>query len=213
MKCPREWAFAQRLSAKRSDGRGGKVRIFSSTAKVISVFVLLIALSVYLVTRHPQYYNQLAQVLFDMLLLGVSLWAGITFSREEAEKNATDRWLPAAEGACYELLTMSATVERMRLRQEKVCQSMKQFFPSDSSTDGAVPIQHVAKMRCEECAENLRTLQNHVENSIKSWHLFIEYNCAEWCQPIKERLGDRRKELAQNNQAGFFFEGESEDAA
>lgn len=176
-----------------------KTASFLNTVKVIFPFliaILLIALPTYIVAKQPQSYNPLTQVLFDLLLLAASVWFGITFSSKEARKNATDRWLPAAETACNELLTMSATADRMYLKQAKVCKSIEPLF-SDIPLDNLAPvIKHVVKMHCEDCADNLENLKNHIENSFRNWEVFINNNCdVGECEYIHERLNERKETL------------------
>ena len=166
------------------------------------VVLALIAIPTYILATYPQYYNQLTQVLFDILLFGASIWFASTIDTKKAEKIATSKWLPRAEGSCNELLAMSANIESMRAKQVNTCESIEKIFPGISEKQVA-PVIHFMKTRCEECAVNFKNLRNHLDNSVKGWEAFIEENCEEGeCQRITMRLGKTRQTFGLNTEGG-----------
>ena len=121
-----------------------------------------------------------------------SLWFAVTISGKEARKAVTDKWLPAAETACNELLTIGATIERMRHRQIKTCEAIELVFPGVPPKELA-PIRQIIRVRCDDCAGILGSLKDHVENSFRNWEVFINNNCEQdECEYIHSRLAERR---------------------
>jgi hypothetical protein len=168
---------------------------FAKKFAAFTIAFLLIALPTIIVAAAPQSYTPLTQVLFDILLLGVSIWIGKLLSDEEVARAATAKWLPAAEMVCNELLTMSATTERLCRKQSSLRESIHEVFPS-MPKDTLSPIERFVHVRCGHCSEGLENLKNHIENSFNNWALFININCDEQeCQKIFERLKKRREEL------------------
>lgn len=173
-------------------------RTIAPIAKKFGAFVvafLLIVLPTIIVAARPQSYTALTQVLFDVLLMLVSIWIGKLLSDEDVAKAATEKWLPAAEMVCNELLTMSATTERLCRKQSSLRETLQDVFPS-MPRDTLNPIERFVHVRCGHCSEGLENLKNHIENSYNNWALFINVNCEEEeCQKIHERLRKRRDEL------------------
>ena len=187
--------------------RSRGIRLESNTVKTFFSFAIIIALitlPTFILSERPQFYNPLTQVLFDLLLFAASLWFAFTISNKEAKKNATDKWLPAAETACNELLTMSTTTERMRLSQAKSCESLQLVFP-DIPAEKLAPVKQFFESHCGQCRGNLTDLKNHVENSFRNWEVFITKNCEQAeCQTIRSRLRERRNELDAAIQKEFL---------
>ena len=179
---------------KTSPGRNAEMKTLFS----IVIVLALIAIPTYILAKYPQYYNQLSQVLFDILLFGASVWFAFSLDTKKAEKIATGRWLPRAEGSCNELLAMRATIESMRAKQANTCESIEQIFPGIGEHQ-LVPVVHFMKTRCSECAGNFRDIGNHLDNSVRGWETFIEENCQEnECQRINARLDETRLTLGLN---------------
>jgi len=174
-----------------SSGRNTEMKTFFS----FIIVLVLIAVPAYILTKYPQYYNQLAQVLFDILLFGASIWFASSIDTKKAEKAATGKWLPRAEGSCNELLAMRANIESMHAKQANTCESIERIFPGIAEKQLA-PVVNFMKTRCAECAGNFKDLGNHLDNSVKGWETFIEDNCeANECQRIIARLNKTRQTL------------------
>jgi hypothetical protein len=171
---------------------------FSSNKKVLiplGLVIALIILSMVIIGVSPTSYNPLTQVLFDIMLTATSIWTGDALSKTLAEKRATEKWIPAAEMVCNELLTMSATTERMCRKQSQTNQSLEVGLPN-TIQDMPLPAKQLMNMRCGYCSENLEYLKNHIENSYRNWDIFISNNCDEKdCDEIHKRLNERRDTL------------------
>jgi hypothetical protein len=158
------------------------------------LIAILIGFPTAIVWGNSSFYNPLTQVLFDFLLLGVSVWFGAVMSNEQAKKQATEKWIPAAESACKALLTMEALIERRRRKRAKVHQELEPFIreiPTES------PVESVLKMRCSECSESLSSLKLQIKNSLSTWDVFIETNCEDQvCEAIQKRLDETKKWLS-----------------
>ncbi len=161
----------------------------------LGLVIALIVLSTVIIGVSPTSYNPLTQVLFDIILTATSVWAGDALSKTLAEKRATEKWIPAAEMVCNELLTMSATIERMCRMQSKTNQLLEVGLPN-MIQDTPLPAKQSINMRCGYCSENLEYLKNHIENSYRNWNIFISNNCeGKDCDEIHQRLNERRDTL------------------
>lgn len=175
------------------------MRAFFSPNKTLFVLTILVLASVVvptvIVAIAPDSYNALTQVLFDILLVAISIGIGDAISKDQAEKRATDKWIPAAESASKALLAMGATIERMRYRQKRACESLEPILSSVSS-EKLTPIKTAIGMRCRACSDNLSDLKFHIDNSFSDWDAFIETNCEDKvCEEIHKRLDEKREEL------------------
>jgi len=160
------------------------------SALLIAVCILV---PVYLVANNPQAFNPLAQVLFSILLTGASVWFGISLNEKQARKEAAGRWLPAAETACKQLLTISNTAERMRLTQATACNSIEPLLPK---LEASLSIKQMVDVQCRETAEKLATLRDHVDSAVSHWEVFIANNCEKGeCDAISFRIGQVRTTL------------------
>ena len=156
---------------KTFDFLTGKYGKYSWILALAFIFV-----PVLLVAFVPSVYNPLAQVLFSFMLFAASLWLGVSISTKEAEQRATSIWLASAESACRELLTMSETAKRLRRRQGAVCQFIDKIVPSNAPQQQE-SVKNLLSMRCGECAFDIATLQNHMDNIYANWSVFINSNC------------------------------------
>lgn len=165
--------------------------------RVLSILIvlMLIVIPCYLIVKRPGEYNVVSQVLFSVLLCGASAWFGISVNSERARKEATAKWVPAAETACKQLLTMSAGVERMKQTLEESCKRMEPVLPAldEKELSG---LKCLVEMQCKETCEKLATLRDHVESAVSHWEVFIGANCegAE-CERIEERIRKYREQL------------------
>ena len=161
------------------------------SALLIAVGVLV---PIYLVANTPQVFNPLAQVLFSVLLAGASIWFGISLNDKQARKEAARQWLPAAETACKQLLTISNTAERMRLTQTRACNSIEPLLPKGETP--LHPIRQMVEVQCRETAEKLATLRDHIDSAVSHWEVFIANNCERGeCDAIAYRIAQVREAL------------------
>lgn len=171
-----------------------------NTVIMITLFifmVLAIGVPTVIVWLNPDTYGPPTQVLFDVVLAGISIVLGLVISTRQAEKRATDLWIPAAESASRALLTMDAIVQRMRHKQGQVCGTLEPLL-SDISEEKLVAIKAVLKTRCDACSDGLSNLGFQIRNSFGDWDTYIETNCDEdVCVAIHNRLDEKREELAR----------------
>jgi len=168
---------------------------YISMRVIISALLIIVCIAVpsYLVVQTPQAFNPLAQVLFSILLTGASIWFGISLNDRQARKEAARQWLPAAETACKQLLTISNTAERMRLTQATACNSIEPLLPK---LETSLPVKQMVDVQCRETAEKLATLRDHVDSAVSHWEVFIANNCEKGeCDAISFRIGQVRTTL------------------
>jgi hypothetical protein len=168
---------------------------YTSMRVILSALLIIVCILVptYLVANTPQAFNPLAQVLFSIVLTGASVWFGISLNDKNARKEAARRWLPAAETACKQLLTISNTAERMRLTQTTACNSIEPLLPK---LETSLPIKQMVDVQCRETAEKLATLRDHIDSAVSHWEVFIASNCEKGeCDAISFRIGQVRTTL------------------
>jgi len=162
---------------------------------ILSALLIIVCILVptYLAANTPQAFNPLAQVLFSIVLTGASVWFGISLNDKNARKEAARQWLPAAETACKQLLTISNTAERMRLTQETACNSIEPLLPK---LETSLPVKQMVDVQCRETAEKLATLRDHIDSAVSHWEVFIASNCEKGeCDAISVRIGQVRTTL------------------
>ncbi|MGB2807648.1 MAG: hypothetical protein WBC22_07905 [Sedimentisphaerales bacterium] len=167
--------------------------------------IALIGVPSYLLIKHPQHYNVASQILFNLMLFGASTWFGISVNNKKSMKEATAKWVPAAETACKQLLTISATAERMK---RTVTQSCKRIEPVISHLESAQlePLKCIIESQCRETAEKLANLRNHVDNAVSHLEVFIGANCEGGeCDEIANRISLSRKELFRRIDEDFYI--------
>ena len=58
------------------------------------------------------------------------------------------------------------------------------------------PVKALIDLQCQETAEKLATLRDHIENAVSTWQVFIGTNCeGEECALIDQRLAGCRQQL------------------
>jgi len=75
--------------------------------------------------------------------------------RHEANKTITETWLPMAEGAARRLYTISNATERLRLKQNYICDYLQPLLSRVSDEDAMVISQLVA-VQCESRADQIQ---------------------------------------------------------
>ena len=163
---------------------------------ISSVFVLvLMAVPTCLLVERPEFYNVPVQILFSVFLTAASTWLGISINNKRARRDATAKWLPAAETACKQLLTLSSTAERMKRTQAQACSAIDPLM-APGQTPNPAAIRALVGIQCRETAEKLATLRDHIENGISHWQVFIGANCeGDECALIDQRLQACRTQL------------------
>jgi hypothetical protein len=156
----------------------------------------LISVPSYILIHDSTQYNVTCQVLFSILLFGASIWFSYELNNAKAKKEASSKWLPAAEGAAKQLMTMSHTVDRMRTRQSSACGKIKPLITPERTTD-CKALEHFFGIQCEESAENLSTIKNQLDEAASQWDMFINENCEFGeCLRINQRIEQLRNKLA-----------------
>lgn len=187
-------------------------RFIASNKKLLlpfSLVFLLFILPILLTAISPTSYNALAQVLLSLLLTIASVWAGDAVSRSRQDKQATEKWIPAAEMVSNELLTMTASIERMCRARSEANEKLEMFMP-DGPQEAPSLAKEIVKMRCGDCSEKMEYLKNHVDNSYRNWDIFISSNCDEQqCSEIHRRLKEREKVLFDAVERDFPQEEQS----
>lgn len=159
------------------------------------LILVLIGVPTYLLTKKPESFNVEMQIMFSVFLTAVSTWLGVSINNKRARRDATAKWLPAAETACKQLLTLSSTAERMKRTQAQACGVIEPLMAPDQPPNSAA-IRALVGNQCRETAEKLATLRDHIENSISHWQVFIGANCeGDECQIIDDRLQSCRDRL------------------
>lgn len=162
----------------------------------IALVILALGLPLVFVIAWPQMYNALAQLLFDLVLFGASIWLGIVVSATKARKDEAGKWLVIAEGACNELLAISAQIDRMRTTRTPTCDALASVFNKTIDGSRLRPVQQTVQLRCEECTRNLDSIRDRVENNYRLWDGFINRNCDDdECTYFHDRLGERKAQL------------------
>jgi hypothetical protein len=166
-------------------------------SSVISAILVLALIGIpsYLMSKNPALYNVPTEIMFSVFLTAASTWLGISVNNKHARHDATAKWLPAAETACKQLLTLSATAERMKRTQAQVCDTIDPII-SDGDQQAMKPLKALIQLQCRETSEKLATLRDHIENSFSLWQVFIGTNCeGNECALIDERLQACRQQL------------------
>jgi hypothetical protein len=133
--------------------------------------------------------------MFSVFLTAASTWLGIAVNNKRARHDATAKWLPAAETACKQLLTLSATAERMRKTQSTACSTIDPVI-ADADPKIIRPLKALVELQCRETSEKIATLRDHIENAISHWQVFIGTNCeGQDCELIDARLRECRNQL------------------
>lgn len=132
--------------------------------------------------------SDLENTLFNILLTAASAWVSYLIARPEADRAAKQRWLPFAENACTQLITIASTAERMRRQQKARCGTLGAF--ADPELPPAKTLVQVIDVQCSEAAERLAQLRDQIKDARRSWESFIRTHCeGVECAAIEQRLG------------------------
>lgn len=156
--------------------------------------LLLIGAPSYMIIREPQDFNVTAQILFSLLLFAATIWLSGEANNEKAKKEASARWLPAAESAYKQLTTISHNVSRMRANQKEACSKIDPLIPA-ALAEQCKGLKHMFDLQCRETGQNLESIKNQLDTAVADWDMFIQANCAkDECGAIDLRI---KKHLAK----------------
>ena len=175
------------------------INITNSNILNMKIFISLIGsiiclgLPIYLVAAYPNSFTPLAQVLFSVMLAGFSVWLGIALASKDASKEAAGKWLPAAETAVKQLITISFSIQRMRVVQKMACENQ-----------AAPPNKRMFEIQCKETSEKLATIRDMIDNAASTWEVFIANNCEKrQCDDIGRRVDSTRERLKEDIESDF----------
>ena len=162
---------------------------------IASIIVLLVIYySIYLSIKKQKQLNTFVQTMLQIVLCLSSIYLGYIFNANHLKQQATEKWLPAAESACNDLLSLQSSIRRLYDNQEAACNTMTPLF--DKSKEKDRTIQILIKQQCDNSQSNLMTMEDQVENTIDLWLRFIESNCLQnECDRIQKSIDKRRRDL------------------
>ncbi len=170
-------------------------RVNMKNTVALLILLLLVAAPSYMLINNPALLNEATQLLFSILLFAGSLWFGNQVSLSRAKRAATEKWLPAAETACKDLLTIASTAERMRRTQGGICANIDPLIPEEDK-DKLKGLKQLIDNQCHETASNLSTLRSYIDTAVSNWKVFIAANCEGTdCELIEERIEEHRGSL------------------
>ncbi len=160
--------------------------------------IAIIGISCYVVAQKPGWNNPLTNMLFSVLLAFTSIIVGSSINENKIRREGTNRWMPAAESACKELITISYTISKLQNIQSNLCKQLEGFLPSKDD-GGSTPLKTILENKCQNCCSELTTIKNHVDKSIEDWEVFLSNNCEEGeCEQIFSRLNITKDRLKIN---------------
>jgi len=167
------------------------------TLTLILLIVATIAASFYVVSSKPQYLNPLTDLLLNILLTGFSIAVGFVINESKIKKEATAKWMPAAESACKGLITISSTVARLQRNQSNLCSQIESFLRNDTVNNPS-QLRNVLENKCQSCSNQLLDVKNHIDKSTEDWIVFLKNNCEKGeCDQIFKRIDDMKKSLCR----------------
>jgi len=159
--------------------------------KTIIFSVLLAAVlicSFYLVWKEPNQLNSLAGLLLTIFITVFSFLIGQATNEKKIRREATSKWMPAAESACKELITISGTVGRLQSSQGQLCQQMEGFL-DDNCGQNAIILRNLIETKCHGCSNELTTVKQQLDLSAENWEVFLTANCETGeCETIMNRI-------------------------
>jgi len=148
-----------------------------------------ILISFYIINEKPNYYNPLVDMLFKVFIAAFSISTGLAINEKRIRRNETNRWMPAAESACKELITISKTANRLKNYQGTLCNQMEMLLGSNISFEATNALKALLRNRCDSCSNGLANIKNHLDKAAEDWRLFLTANCDKGeCEKIEERL-------------------------
>ncbi len=139
------------------------------TVGLALITVVFIMLSVYLVAEKPEWHNPLVDMLFSVILCTVSIGVGLSLNKRLIAQEATNHWMPAAESACKDLITIQATVSRLQNSHNRVCSQLEKFLPPENKE----PLKALLESKCTNCGNQLATVIDHLHKAVQDWEVFL----------------------------------------
>ena len=134
-------------------------------------------------------------VLFNVLLTFAGAVVAFTLQQPAAERRARKQWLPFAESACVDLVTIGAEAERMRRVQRSYCGSIRSLLPEEQ-VEQLAPIVALVDQHCQGAAEKLVSVRDRLGKARRDWEGFIRNHCdGPECEVIDSRIAEVELEL------------------
>lgn len=167
---------------------------WSAIGLVLAV-VLLVILPTVVYQFTSVKYNDLTNILFNVLLCVVSVWLSMLLQKPAAQREARKYWLPFAESACNDLVTIGAAAERMRRHQRIYCGKIKSLI-APAEQKRLEPVLALVDAQCSGAAEKLSALRDQIRGARRDWEGFIRNHCeGTECALIQQRLDELEFEL------------------
>ena len=152
-----------------------------------SLAVLTVVGSWWMLGARPEFNNQLSDFLTNMLVAVFAILLGSSLNEKKITKAATDKWMPAAESACKELIVIASSVERIQEGHGLICGQIDRYLPT--AEEGQPPVRLLLESKCKHCGAELSTVKSQVNKAISDWETFLGSNCeSKECEQIQNRL-------------------------
>jgi len=160
----------------------------------------LIGIPSYLVSKDPENWNALSEMLFQVTTALLSVFIGYRLSKISSEKSVTRKWLRPAQAACNQIKVMENQTQRLRNTRKTTCDELQEFL-KDLDDSKRQPIEKIVTTKCEGCKARLADLQDHLSNAYETWRIFIHENCEKIveCDDIDVELAKFAKSLRHKN--------------
>jgi predicted transcriptional regulator len=169
---------------------------FMKVLTLILLTLVTIVIPVYVFSSKPQWLNPLTDILLRGLPPILSFLAGSVIHERKIKKEATAKWMPAAESACKELITISSTVARLQKNQSNLCSQIESFLTN--AVNNSAQLRSLLENKCQSCSNQLLTVKNHIDKSTEDWIVFLTHNCEKGeCDQIFKRIDDMKKSLCR----------------
>lgn len=144
---------------------------------------------------NPGQYTPVAETSLNVLLAVLSGWLTYFVTVDTERTAANDRWVPQAESACRNLLTVRTAITVFREGFAMLCTNAEQQIPS-LTKPGNAELRAVLHTRCSTGADQLQLIENSLDNAAAEWERFLEYNCNGGdCDRIKTVINEQRQLL------------------
>lgn len=173
-----------------------------------ATFIYLIAaalafgfLPLLLMSLRPALNTPLVQTLCTSCQFFISIFAGVTWSKRQAEKEANSRWVPAAASACDRIMTIMGTVRGLRGTVSRTCSVAANDLPELKQQFNRAVRTHFEAL-CSSNAARLSDIESHLESGLADWERFVKQNCTgSECAEIGIRINQLRSKLLPREEA------------
>lgn len=168
---------------------------FALLASAVVVGGVPVALSVFA----PELNNSVVIAICASGQFFVSIFAGISWSKAEAVKEANMRWVPMAASACDRLATILGSVASLRTTVGQACGNATKNLPELAREENRAVRVHFEGL-CSSNATRLNDVESHLDSALTDWERFIKHNCdGPECAEIGRRLAILRARLLSVN--------------